>query len=55
MSSSLNISRLIKGEMEQQFYTSDHEVQDYMAYDPVLSAMISPEDTTASLGAAGQE
>lgn len=26
-----------------------------MAYDPVLSAMISPEDTTASLGAAGQE
>lgn len=51
MSWSLNIVDQYKGGIEQQFYTPDCEIWDYFAYDPVLTAVISLEITTAGLGA----
>lgn len=41
--------------MEQQFCTSDCEIQAYLAYDPILTAVISLEVTTASSGASELE
>lgn len=41
--------------MEQQFCTPAYEIHDYLAYDPILIAVISLEVTTAGLGATERE
>lgn len=51
MSWSLNIIDQYKGGVEQQFYTPDCEIRDYLVYDPLLTAVISLEVTSAGLGA----